>query len=433
MKASHRDHGDDAPATTAGFAMCWFTTYEEGRQPFQLLLPTSIVASIEEEVMLHATQQRERERALAAAERLREAEERKASSARDKETEEGASGVDEGTFVAEFDRLPSDYDPSRKHQVLTGSEVWGAASRARAMREGDYKKHDAELLARITKAGAFRDVANPARSPDRWIRDLAFLMEAHPHMQEVTRFVASRVVLSMHSHEPLVIPSILLNGPPGVGKTHYAKDLAHALGAPLRVQSMENAQASALWLGTERHWATASHGIVFEQIVLGGAANPVFLIDEIDKAPQESQYKPLAALHSLLEPVTACAVRDAGLDITFDASLAIYIATSNDAGKLPESLRTRFREFSILPPRGEQALRAAHVVATAAALKLSVPNFAPPEPALSRKLAHLSAREIYQVVQDSVARAVQGGRLHLSAADLPSEVVGDDAAGPVLH
>ena len=89
----------------------------------------------------------------------------------------------------------------------------------------------------------------------------------------------------------------------------------------------------------------------------------------------------------------------------------------------------------ILPPRGEQALRAAHVVATAAARKLSVPDFAPPEPALSRKLAHLTAREIYQVVQDSAARAVQSGRLHLRISDLPAEVIGDDdeAAGPTLH
>jgi ATP-dependent Lon protease len=238
----------------------------------------------------------------------------------------------------------------------------------------------------------------------------------------------------MHSQGPLVIPPMHLFGPPGVGKTHYAKDLARALGAPIRIQSMENAQSTALWHGTERHWSTASHGIVFEQIVLGEVANPIFLVDEIDKAPQEARYNPLAGFHSLLEPTTACAVRDAGLDIVFDASLATYIATSNDPRKVPDSLRSRFREFLILPPRGEQALRAAHVVAIAATRKLSVPNFAPPEPALSRKLAHLSAREIYQVVQDGVARAVQSGRLRLSDADLPAELVGDDdAAGPMLH
>lgn len=426
-------HGDGAThPLAAGFATCWFSTYEEGRQPFELLLPTSVVAAVEEEVLRNAAQQRERQRAAALVQRQHEAEERKASSADDKEKEERPNEVDEATFIAAFDRLPSDYDPARMHQVLCGPELWGAASRARAMRDGDYKKHDADVLQRITKPGAFRKVANPGFDPDQWARGLAFLMDAHPQMQEVTQFVASRVTLSMHSHGPLVIPPMHLFGPPGVGKTHYAKDLAQALGAPIRIQSMDNAQSTALWHGTERHWATASHGIVFEQIVLGDVANPIFLVEEIDKAPQEARYNPLAGFHSLLEPATACAVRDAGLDIIFDASLAIYIATSNDPGKLPESLRSRFREFSIQPPRGEQALRAAYVVATAAARKLNVPNFTPPDAAFSHKLAHLSAREIYQVVQDGVARAVQGGRMRLTVADLPTEVVGDDV-GPMLH
>ncbi|MDM0037239.1 AAA family ATPase [Variovorax sp. J22P271] len=433
MKEVESDH-DPEGVPTAGFSKCWYGTYGEGRQPFELFLPTSIIATVEEEVQRREAQVRERHRAAAIAERLREAEERKASSARAKEMDESPSEVDGAAFIAAFDRLPSDYDPARMHRVLCGPELRGAASRARAMRDGDFKKHDADVLQRMTKSGAFRKVANPGFDPEQWARDLAFLMDAHPQMREVTQFVASRVTLSLHSQGPLMVPPMHLFGPPGVGKTHYAKDLAQALGAPIRIQSMENAQSTALWHGTERHWSTASHGIVFEQIVLGDVANPIFLVDEIDKAPQEARYNPLAGFHSLLEPATACAVRDAGLDIIFDASLAIYIATSNEPRKLPESLRSRFREFAIQPPHGEQALRAAHVVATAAALKVSVPNFAPPEPALSRMLAHLSAREIYQVVQDGVARAVQGGRLRLILSDLPAEVVGDDdEMSPMLH
>ncbi|MDM0104858.1 AAA family ATPase [Variovorax sp. J22R24] len=421
---------DGDSTTTAGFAACWFGTHKDGRQPFEILLPTCIAAAVEEEVRHSEAQARERERALLAAERKRDAEQRKASEVK----KEDAGDFEEAAFIAEFDRLPADYDPSSMHRVLRGPELLAAVARARAARDSELRKHDADLFDALIKRKALRTIANPGRDPDRWARDLAFLIEAHPHFAQVTEFVASRVALSVQSQGPLVIPPIHLSGPPGVGKTHYAMDLARALGAPIRIQSMENAQSPALWLGTERHWATASHGIVFEQIVNGPVANPIFLIDEIDKASQEGRYNPQAALHSLLEPVTACAVRDAGLDITFDASLVIYIATSNDPRKMSESLRTRFREFAILPPRGEQALRAAHVVATAAARKLSVPNFEPPEPALSHKLAHLSAREVYQAVQDGVAGAVQGGRLRLIVSDLPAEVVGDDdEMSPMLH
>ena len=301
------------------------------------------MASVAEEVLQRATQAQERERAALAERRQREAEERKASTPPVKAKDESAGEFDEAAFIAEFDRHPSVDAPSRVHQVLRGREVLDAVTRVRATRDGDYRKHDADRLDRVIKLERFPGRRQPGKDPDQWARALTFLIEAHPHMQQVTEFVASRVALSMHSQAPLAIPPIHLNGPPGVGKTHYAKDLAQALGAPIRVQSMENAQAAALWLGTERHWSTASPGIVFEQIVLGAAANPVFLIEEIDKAPQASQYQPLAVFHSLLEPVTACAVRDAGLDITFDASLAIYIATSNDPSKIPESLRTRFR------------------------------------------------------------------------------------------
>ncbi|WP_269458486.1 AAA family ATPase [Variovorax sp. HW608] len=244
--------------------------------------------------------------------------------------------------------------------------------------------------------------------------------------------MADHVACSSRSRGPLTIPPLHLWGPPGVGKTRFASDLAKALEAPIRRQSMENAQTTSLLLGTERHWSNAAPGIVFEEIVLGDFANPVFLIDEIDKAPRGGQYDPVAPLHSLLEPLTATKVRDASLDMEFDASLAIYIATSNDPHKVPSTLLSRFRQFEIRSPRGEDALQVARVVVSTAIEQRAVPGFAVPDRALAHKLAHLTAREISQAVHDAVARAAGAGRSKLVESDFPAEVLGVDRR-PLLH
>lgn len=322
---------------------------------------------------------------------------------------------------------------TRSHPVLRGEELIRVASRVLTMRDKDNQKRELDLLEKIKGMGALRAVANPRFRPGRWAKALAFLREAHPHFQDVTDLVARQVSLSVRSEKPLSIPPLHLWGIPGVGKTHYANDLAEAVGAPIRRQSMENAQTTALLLGTERHWSTATCGIVFDQIVLGKFANPVFLIDELDKAPRESSYDPLAALHSLLEPVTAVAARDAAMDITFDASLATFVATSNDPRKVPASLRSRFREFQIFPPSGEQALQAARVVVTNAVERLGVRGFEIPEARIGCVLAHLTAREIHHAVQDAAARAMEAGRMHLTVADLPEEALDPDGPRRRLH
>ncbi|MDM0065349.1 AAA family ATPase [Variovorax sp. J31P207] len=173
----------------------------------------------------------------------------------------------------------------RRHPVLRGEELFRVIASIATLRDKDYQKRELELTKKLELAGALRDVANPAFRPQKWEKLLAYLREAHPHFIEVTDFVARRATPSTRGREPLRIPPLHLWGEPGLGKTHYANDLAQALGTPIRRHSMENAQTSSLLLGTERHWSTATQGFIFQQIGLGAVANTVFLIDELDKAP----------------------------------------------------------------------------------------------------------------------------------------------------
>ncbi|MDM0116221.1 AAA family ATPase [Variovorax sp. J22R133] len=336
-------------------------------------------------------------------------------------------------IIAAFEQRDPPIGEYSAYRVLTGAELVRAAKVSLAARDDDHRKHECDLFEKLFELGPYRVVANPARDPGAWRQSLAELREGFPHFQEVTAFVENRVYLSQVSGKPLTIPAIHLTGDPGVGKTRYANELARRLGKPIRVHSMENAQAAAALLGTERHWSTACPGMVFDEIVLGRRADPMFMIEELDKAAVGGNCNPAAPLHSLLEPTTAANACDAFLGIHFDARLATFIATSNDRSKVPESLLSRFREFVILAPTGEQALQLARVVVRSVIAEAGVPGFAMPHDAWSHKIAHLTPREIGHFVHQAVARAVRGDRRHLTAADLPADGTDAGAEGRKLH
>ncbi|MBT2321898.1 AAA family ATPase [Variovorax paradoxus] len=404
---------------------------QDSFQVVEILLPIALQWRLVEERRALA-RSREEERRVSALERLRtDRDATRAAVGPAPHSPQGPEG--QLAFIKQFERGVAHRDRRRRHPVLKADEVLRVLAKTATVRNRDEYKRELELMEKVKFSGALREVANPARHPDQWARAVADLRASHPHFVTVTDFVVEHVALSLSSKGPIWIPPIHMWGPPGIGKSHYANDLALALGAPLRRQSMENAQTTSLLLGTERHWSTACPGAVFDEIVLGRFANPVFLIDELDKAPTNSTYDPLKPLHSLLEPLTASTIRDAALDITFDASLAIYIAASNDPTKIPESLRSRFSEFEIPVPRGEQALQIAQVVATRTVEKLLVPDFLPPEPRLAYRLAHLTPRAIRKAIQRAVARAIVNDRRYLKPSDLPVDVLDDDEAKIVLH
>lgn len=412
-------------AAPAGFSLLRMS---DGSESLQLWLPTGLTSDLIEEQRATWLQRAEEQRMKL--DRNRAAHSSASGSAQQLST---AKPDDDAAFAKAFEAGVSRRNRARRHLVLTSKELVRVAGKVSSMRDRDYQRREREFLDKLKSKGAFRAVVNPIFSPVRWRRAIDDLYSLYPHFRAVTSYVSKQVALSARSNRPLTIPPLHLWGMPGIGKSCYANALAKALGTPVRRHSMENAQTTALLLGSERHWSTATPGIVFEEVVLGQHANPVFLIEELDKAPRGATYDPTAPLHSLLEPMTAKTARDASLDIEFDASLAIYIATSNDPTRVPFGLRSRFREFEILPLTGEEALRAARVVVARAIAELKVPGFAEPEARLAHKLAHLTPREIHHAVRDAVATALASGRLHLTFGDLEDEQTNEGSSPRVLH
>ena len=248
----------------------------------------------------------------------------------------------------------TDYDPKLQYPVYAFDAPGKLFARSGLnTSDKDIRKRDDELYRKMTASTLLRDIAMP--------KDIAQVLEtlrlSQPHFGAVIDLIRGQLLLGERTNKTVRIPPILLDGAPGLGKTHFAMELAKALGTTIKRISFDSAVTSATLMGSERRWSNTQFGAVFELICLGQYANPIIVLDEVDKIDSLREWNPLAPLHTLLEPSTAKCVRDISVDFEFDASLITWIATSNRKRLLPESLRSRFREFEIVKPNAQEAIQ----------------------------------------------------------------------------
>ncbi|MEJ8850815.1 AAA family ATPase [Variovorax rhizosphaerae] len=283
----------------------------------------------------------------------------------------------------------------------------------------DVVNRDLEYFTKAMAAGPWRSVT----SPSGWNKSLPALADEMPNFKPVVTFVSRRLALAELSAAPLQPPPVLLLGDPGVGKTYFAQRLAEALGTAVHRETFDNAQENSALRGSSRYWSNTHVGALWELIVLGKHANPVVLLDELDKGAHGSNlYRPVNALLTLLEPATASCVKDLSVDFEFDASHVWYIATANEADDIPSPVRSRFTEFTIEPPDIDGRLVLAHSIFNAT-LKRLVPKasvrgrFQSPTNMQMCRLAWLTAREIRMASERALGAAALARRHHFEDAD----------------
>jgi len=176
-----------------------------------------------------------------------------------------------------------------------------------------------------------------------------------PNFSEVLDDVRRQLALCEDSRDALEITPLLLLGPPGVGKTRFARELSLLLGTGMGFVSMSSMTAGWVLSGASSQWKGARPGKVFETLVDGQYANPVMVVDEIDKAGGEHAYDPLGALYSLLEHDTAGAFTDEFAEVPIDASQVIWVATANDARNIPDPILNRMNVYEVQAPDREAA------------------------------------------------------------------------------
>src|SRR6476661_7699032 len=287
---------------------------------------------------------------------------------------------------------------ARPHSVYDTKAIESAQERARSLKAAELDAFYENMLA----LGGERFLTTPSSR-----EALDPLYDDCPNFGEVLDDLSRYLGLALAGGASFNVMPVLLLGDPGVGKTHFGKRLAAVLGTEFEFISMNALSAGFVITGSSSSWRGAKCGKVAERLVRGQFANPVIVLDEVEKATGSSQSDPLAALYQLLEPETACAFRDEFIDVDIDASQIFWVLTANSTEGIPHPLLNRMAVYEVPAPTPEQAAGIAQRMYAGLLKELNLAAFDPRlgDVVLDR-LAGVSPRDLRKTLLDSLGYAV---------------------------
>src|SRR5712664_2446688 len=271
------------------------------------------------------------------------------------------------------------------------------------------------LYEKMLRLGGQRFTVKPSALPE-----MDALFDELPNFTRVLEDIRKQLALCIDSNDSVELPPMLLLGEPGIGKTHFARRLAQLLGTGFGFVPMSSLTAGWVLSGASSQWKNAKPGKIFDTFLNGDYANPVIVVDEMDKTSSDGQYDPLGALYELLEVETATRFVDEFVELPIDASGAVWLATANDAARVPEPLLNRLTVYQIDPPDEAGSLRIARTIYSEVRNAHDWGRQFPEVLSASalERLASLPPREMRRAVQAAFGNAKIAGRSEVGADDI---------------
>lgn len=236
-------------------------------------------------------------------------------------------------------------------EIFKGPAFKSLNSGSQVGRDSDTSSRLKATLSKLRATGSTRPLRFPAQ---RWREFLSRLESEFPNFIQVLKTVIRPHLSMLEAGQQHRMPPTLLIGPPGVGKTQFAREVQKLLNVPSLFLVIASETNGAALNGSSTFWGNSSPGRLFEQMAWGSdtpaVANPLVIIDEVDKVSARD-FDPLSGLYSLLETETAARFEDQSVPgVTLDLSHVRFMLTANDLESIPTPLRSRVQTFLIKPP-----------------------------------------------------------------------------------
>jgi ATP-dependent Lon protease len=293
--------------------------------------------------------------------------------------------------------------------------IYSVVDVGRAREDGAARRNEGlkSWYDRMFELGGSRFIVKPSTAAA--VDDIC---ESSPNFGAVVDDLRKFLALAVAGNEAVQFTPILLVGEPGLGKTYFAKKLAAALGTGFEFVSMSSLTAGWVLTGASAQWQNARPGKVAQTLIEGDFANPVVVLDEVDKAGGDARYDPMGALYTLLEPDTACHFKDEFIDVDIDASHILWIATANSEDTIPEPILNRMNVYAIERPDADGSRRIALAVYREILDAHRWPFPGEPVDGVVERLASFPPRDMRKLLLDAFGNARLANRDHLVPEDI---------------